>query len=118
MKFKILVAATMALSPVVTWAQAAPEVTVLKAARLFDGKSDSAVGNGVVIVEGTRIKAVGASLPVPAGATVIDLGDATLLPGFIDAHVHLSQESGDNWYADTVNGMRQPVAEQAIRATE
>jgi len=55
---------------------------------------------------------------VPAGASVIDLGDATLLPGFIDAHVHLTGESGDNWYADAVNGLRRGVPEQAIRATE
>jgi imidazolonepropionase-like amidohydrolase len=118
MKSKILVAAALVLSPVVTHAQPAPEVTVLKAARLFDGRSDSTVSNGVVIVEGTKIKAVGSSLAVPAGATVIDLGDATLLPGFIDAHVHLTEESGDNWFADTVNGMRQTVAERSIRATE
>ena len=118
MKFKILVAAALALSPAITWAQPAADVTVLKAARLFDGKSDSAVSNGVVIVEGTKIKAAGAGLSVPAGATVIDLGDATLLPGFIDAHVHLTEESGDNWYADTVNGMRRTVAEQAIRAAD
>jgi imidazolonepropionase-like amidohydrolase len=92
--------------------------TALKAARVFDGTSDRAIANGVVLVEGGRIKAVGAGLAVPAGATVIDLGDATLLPGFIDAHVHLTGESGDNWYADTVNGLRQNVPEQAIRASE
>jgi imidazolonepropionase-like amidohydrolase len=49
---------------------------------------------------------------------VIDLGDATLLPGFIDAHVHITGESSDNWYADTVSGLRRTVPEQAIRATE
>ncbi len=99
-------------------ADAPPAVVVLKAARLFDGTGDLPVKDGVVIVEGTKIKAVGAGLPAPAGATVIDLGDATLLPGFMDAHTHLSGESGDNWYKDTVDGLRRAVPEQAIRAAE
>jgi imidazolonepropionase-like amidohydrolase len=95
-----------------------PQVTVLRAARLFDATSDSMVSNGVVVVEGGRIRAVGSGLAAPAGATVIDLGDATLLPGIIDAHVHLTGESGDNWYKEAVEGLRRNVPEQAIRATE
>ena len=95
---------------------AAPSVTVLKAARIFDATSDSVKTGGVIVVENGRIKAIGGA--VPAGATVIDLGDATLLPGFIDAHVHMTGQMGDNWYKDTVDGMRQTVAEQAIRSTE
>jgi imidazolonepropionase-like amidohydrolase len=100
-------------------AQAPPaEVTVLKAARLFDGKGEATVRDGVVIVEGRKIKAVGSGLAVPAGATVIDLGDATLLPGFIDAHTHLTGEASDNWYEEAVNDLRRSVPEKAIRATE
>jgi imidazolonepropionase-like amidohydrolase len=64
----------------------APPVTVLRAARMFDGRSDATVANAVIVVEGSKIKEVGSNLAVPAGATVVDLGDATLLAGFIDSH--------------------------------
>ncbi|HEY8022078.1 MAG TPA: amidohydrolase family protein, partial [Thermoanaerobaculia bacterium] len=115
-------ACTMAALSAVVAAPAAetapPQVVVLKAARLFDGRGDAAVPNGMVVVEGGTIKAVGQNLAVPAGAKVVDLGDATLLPGLIDSHTHLSFESGDNWAADTIAGFRRTVAEAAIRATQ
>ncbi len=104
--------------PALGSAQAKPEITVLKAARIFDGTADALRANGVVVIQAGKIQAAGSGLAVPAGATVIDLGDSTLLPGFIDAHVHLTGESGDNWYEDTLSGMRQSVAEQAIRSTD
>jgi imidazolonepropionase-like amidohydrolase len=112
--------AVFLLSATAAGAQAPPpaSVTVLKAARLFDGKSDATVQGGVLIVEGRKIKAVGPGLATPAGATVIDLGDATLLPGFIDAHTHLTGEAGDNWYEEAVNDLRRSVPEKAIRAVE
>src|SRR5918911_94269 len=64
---------------------------VLHAARLIDGTGAPAVANGVVVVAGDRIVAVGreGAVNVPAGVARVELGDATLLPGFIDAHVHL-----------------------------
>lgn len=110
------------LVPVLASAQAPPpaakpEVIALKAARLFDGTKETSAPNGVVIVENGKIKAAGSGIAIPAGARVIDLGDATLLPGFIDAHVHITGESGDNWYVDAINSLRQTVPEQSIRAT-
>ncbi len=104
------------------WAQtppapAAPAVTVIKAARLFTGTADTATSNAVIVVEGSKIKAIGSAAAVPSGAKVLDLGDATLLPGFIDAHTHVTGESGDNWYVDVLTGMRQGAPEHAIRAT-
>ncbi len=64
---------------------------VLRAARVIDGTGAAPIQNGVVIITDDRIVAVGteSSVKVPAGARRVDLGDATLLPGFIDAHVHL-----------------------------
>ena len=101
-------------------AQAAPAsglVTVLKAARMFDGRSDASIANAVVIVEGGKIREAGAGLAVPAGATVIDLGDATLLPGFIDAHTHITFESGESYLSDFFEGLRRTTAENAVRAS-
>jgi imidazolonepropionase-like amidohydrolase len=79
-------------------ALAAPGTFVLRAAHLIDGTGAAEIQNGAVLVVGDSIVAVGtaASIKAPAGARTIDLGDATLLPGFIDAHVHLAgRELGD-----------------------
>ena len=94
----------------------APPVTVLRAARMFDGRSDATVANAVVVVEGSKIKEAGSSLAVPAGATVVDLGDATLLAGFIDSHMHLTVEAGDDYVYGFFEGLRRTVAEDALRA--
>jgi len=66
-------------------------VVVLKAARLIDGTGAAPITNAIVIVTDNKITAVGdaAKVPAPSGATIIDLGHTTLLPGFIDAHTHL-----------------------------
>jgi imidazolonepropionase-like amidohydrolase len=88
---------------------------VLKAARMFDGTSDAVTRNAVIVIEGNKIKSIGGA--VPANAEVIDLGDATLLPGFIDSHVHLTDESQDNWYLNYFQGLMRQPAEQALLAS-
>jgi imidazolonepropionase-like amidohydrolase len=87
---------------------------VLRAAHLFDSVSGKLVDHGVVVVSGTRIQAMGSDAKIPDGAKIIDLGDATLLPGLIDAHVHLSMESSPNWYHDWYDGIMRFPAEQAL----
>jgi imidazolonepropionase-like amidohydrolase len=87
-------ATLIALAPVVAAAQSAagaPQAIVIRAARLVDGSGSPAIANGVVVVRGDRIVAAGAAsaVTVPPGARTIDLGDATLMPGFIDAHTHI-----------------------------
>jgi len=99
-------------------AAAAEPVTVLRAARLYDGKADAVVSPGVVVVSDGKIVAAGSSAQVPAGARVVDLGDATLLPGLMDAHTHLSFESSLDWKQDQLDSLKKPIPEQAIIATE
>ena len=99
-------------------ASAAEPVTVVRAARLYDGKADAVVSPGVVVVSDGRVVAAGSSAAVPAGARVVDLGDATLLPGLMDAHTHLSFESSLDWKQDQLDLLKKPITEQAIIATE
>src|SRR5256886_4467316 len=98
-------------------AHAADETIALKAARLFDGKSNSLVQNGVVIVQGDKIVDAGSNLPIPSGAQVIDLGDTTLCPGFMDAHTHLTADFSANYNERRLQELDLNVSEQAIRAT-
>lgn len=95
-------------------ASPATERTLLRAQRLFDARSEQLLEGGVaVLVEGDRIVQVGKDFPVPADTKVIDLGDATLLPGFMDAHTHVTGEGSDNYYRDMYEQMSRPAAEQA-----
>src|SRR5690242_8440870 len=70
---------------------------VIKAARLLDGRGGPPVEPAMVRIEGERIAEVGSQLMVPKDARVIDLGNATLLPGLIDLHTHLTDRYGTNW---------------------
>jgi imidazolonepropionase-like amidohydrolase len=90
---------------------------VVRAARMFDGRGERVVSPGVVVVAGGRIVAAGPNAAVPAGAEVIDLGDATLLPGFMDAHTHLSGEASDDWKQDELDSLKKSAAEQALDAS-
>jgi imidazolonepropionase-like amidohydrolase len=96
-------------------AAAAPETVLLKAAHVFDS-TGTALRDGVsVIVRGDRIVSIGTAA-APAGARVVDLGDATLLPGFIDAHTHLTVQTDKDYYRGFYAEMMRFPAEQAIYA--
>ena len=86
--------------------------TVLRAARLLDIESGKMIKPGEVLVTGERIVAVGETVTHPAGAEVIDLGDRTLLPGLIDAHVHLFLHPG----AEDLQTVQESVPQRTILA--
>ena len=92
--FKTLIAATALLAA--TTANA--ETFAIQAGRLIVDASQPARGPSTVIVENGRIARIEGGATAPAGATVIDLGGKTVMPGLIDVHVHLTQDSGTPWY--------------------
>src|SRR5436309_7492994 len=82
-------------------AQATPQTTVIRAGKLFDPQSGQLQDRPVIVISGDRIESVGSgNTAVPAGARIIDLGDATVLPGFIDVHTHLTSNAGGGGYED------------------
>lgn len=94
------------------------QAKVIKAARLFDGKSEGPVSPGIVVVIGDKIQGVGSEAHIPPGAEVIDLGDATLLPGFIDAHTHLSMPYLEDFRQSEMDMLKKTVAERTLDAVE
>ena len=92
---KALVAFVMCV--VLAGSTLAARQTIVKAARLIDGLGGAPLSPVMVRVDGDRIAEVGTAIVIPAGATVIDLGTATLLPGLIDLHTHLCGHYGTHW---------------------
>src|ERR1700678_3728814 len=86
---------------------------ILHATRLLDIEAGRIVSPGEVLVEGDKIVAAGSSVPHPSGAETIDLGDATLMPGLIDAHVHLFLHPG----AEDLQTVIESVPQRVIVAT-
>jgi imidazolonepropionase-like amidohydrolase len=111
-----LPARVLALLLLLPSAALAQRATVLRAQRLFDARAGKVVSPGVVVVREGRIMALGAGAAIPPDAQVLDLGDATLMPGLIDAHVHLDSERGDDYRQDQLDALQKPVAELALEA--
>jgi imidazolonepropionase-like amidohydrolase len=104
--------AAIAGSARATRSQAPSKRTVIKAAHLIEPRTGKRIDNAVIVVDGEKILSVTSGGALPAGATVIDLGDATVLPGLIDVHTHLSGESHD-YYTDL---FRHSPIDAAVRA--
>ena len=90
-----------------------PRPIVLKAARLLEIKTGRMMKPGELLVQGERIVEVGTMVKHPAGAEVIDLADCTLLPGLIDAHIHLFLHPG----AEDLQTVQESVPQRTIMAT-
>jgi len=99
---------------------AVPQITVIRAGTLIDGKSDQPRRDQVIVVRGNRIESVSdaATARMPAGATVIDLSKATVLPGLIDSHTHIFLQGEDPAQGGyDANILTAPLALRATRAT-
>jgi imidazolonepropionase-like amidohydrolase len=86
---------------------------VLHAERLLDIEAGRILSPGEVLIEGEKIVAAGSSVAHPAGAETVDLGDTTLMPGLIDAHVHLFLHPGD----EDLQTITESVPQRVIVAT-
>ncbi|WP_257463234.1 metal-dependent hydrolase family protein [Archangium lipolyticum] len=115
MRHALLLASLLAL-PASAAEPTPPRALVLKASRLFDARSGKLVTPGQVVVVGGKISAVGPTAAVPAGAEVLELGDATLLPGFMDAHAHLTTQPGEDWRQDVLDTFQRTIPEQTLDA--
>jgi imidazolonepropionase-like amidohydrolase len=96
---------------------AAARTVVLKAARMYDGRSNALTQPGLVVVVDNKIASVGVTSANLAGAEVIDLGDSTLLPGFMDAHVHTRDERSGDSNRDRLRPLTRTVPEMTLQST-
>lgn len=103
------------ITSILGWAQGSEpsHLTVLHAAHLLDIENGQLISPGEVLVKGEHIVAAGKTVAHPAGAEIIDLGDRTLLPGLIDAHVHLFLHPG----AEDLQTIQESVPQRTIMAT-
>ena len=85
-------------------------VVAIRAARLYDGKSGTLAANQVLVIRGDRIAEIGANVQIPSGARVIDLGNATVLPGMIDTHLHVVPQTSQSTPFRTLVGLEQAQA--------
>ena len=93
------------------WAQVAPapKTVVIRAGHLLDVKTGKTLSHQTILIQGDKIASVGSDTPVPAGAQVIDLPNATVLPGLIDAHTHVTMPTNFGYSALAISVPREAL---------
>ena len=100
MKLKhLMIAFTLLCISIKGFAQV-DSIKIIKAGRLLDVEKGTVLTNQLILIDHDTIKAIGPNINIPAGAKIIDLTNATVLPGLIDCHTHLTQNPGGNYYDD------------------
>jgi imidazolonepropionase-like amidohydrolase len=92
-------------------------LTAIKCGRLIDGKSDKAIENAIILIEGNKIKEVGRGVSIPSSANVIDLSDETVLPGLIDAHTHILLQGDITTEDYDVQLLKESIPYRTLRAS-
>lgn len=94
-----------------------PRLTAIRCGQLIDGKSNTPLANAVILIEGERIKQVGANLAIPPSAHLIDLSRATVLPGLIDNHTHILLQGDITSQDYDEQLLKESIPYRTIRAT-
>jgi imidazolonepropionase-like amidohydrolase len=108
-------APTLSVAPTVR--AGAPQVLVIRAGHLVDPETGTALANQTLVIRAGKIEAIGADLPVPPGATLLDRSQSWVLPGLFDAHTHLCSQMSARWHVEEflVYSLAEPTAFRAIR---
>jgi imidazolonepropionase-like amidohydrolase len=96
-RFLLGILGTLIISNVV-YAQS--KLKAIRAGKLIDVVNGTVLTNQVILIDSNKIADIGPALSIPANAEIIDLGNATVLPGLIDCHTHLTNQPSGDYYGD------------------